>query len=100
VQALRALNVSAPFRESEANFSRMSAQPLMLSDVLQSVTMIVNEAGTEAAAVTSVVMVATSYQPDPLPPLVFDRPFVFMVMDEASGDVLFMGTVRDPTMTS
>lgn len=63
---------------------------------------IVDEVGTEAAAVTSITMRVTSapLNPNPTPPLVFDRPFIFLLIHESTGAVLFMGTVRDPTGTS
>ena len=56
----------------------------------------VDEEGTVAAAATAVGAVMTSL-PIPNPPLVFDRPFMFMLVDESTGTVLFMGTVRDPS---
>jgi serpin B len=61
----------------------------------------VDERGTEAAAATSVGMVATSApleQPRPVP-FVVDRPFLFLVVDEGSGAVLFQGRVADPRRT-
>ncbi len=59
---------------------------------------IVDEAGTEAAAVTSVVMLRCSLPVGPPPVLIkFDRPFLFMLVDDASGAPLFMGTVQDPS---
>jgi serpin B len=52
----------------------------------------VDEEGTEAAAVTSVVMI------DSAPPtIVVDRPFLFFIWEKYSGSILFMGKVMDPT---
>jgi serpin B len=61
----------------------------------------VNEAGTEAAAATAVVMMETMALP-PRPhaqPLVFraDHPFLYLIRDNHSGSILFMGRVTDPT---
>ena len=55
----------------------------------------VNEAGTEAAAATAVVM-ATSEDPDRLP-LVADHPFLFLIRDVKHGTILFLGRVANPT---
>lgn len=55
----------------------------------------VNEEGTEAAAVTTIV---TGMESLSLPPVfTADRPFVFMIQDDESGAVLFMGRTSDPT---
>jgi serine protease inhibitor len=63
--------------------------------VRQDVFVEVNEEGTEAAAVTSIGVVPTSAPPPPLP-FVVDRPFVFAIRDDASGELLFVGRVVDP----
>jgi serpin B len=58
----------------------------------------VSEAGTEAAAATSVVMETTSLRverPKPIP-FVVDRPFLFWIVDDASSAVLFQGRIMDP----
>jgi serpin B len=58
----------------------------------------VNEAGTEAAAATSVLMAPTSAiieRRKPIP-FVVDRPFLFFVVDFVSGAVLFQGRISDP----
>ena len=55
----------------------------------------VNEEGTEAAAVTSVGVRATSVPPPPTP-FVVDRPFFFAIRDSQTKTVLFMGSVVDP----
>jgi serpin B len=95
-KALQALNVTTSFNEEKANFSRISTEPIYISDVLQSTFIQVDEVGTEAAAVTTAVMVTTAYNPAVVD-LVFDRPFIFVVMDVVSGVVLFQGTVKDPS---
>jgi serpin B len=56
----------------------------------------VDELGTEAAAVTALIMRVTS-MPAPSPEVMFDRPFLFLVVDDASGNVLFLGAVKDPS---
>jgi serpin B len=60
----------------------------------------VNEKGTEAAAVTVSTMTVTEYIPDRVMPLVFNRPFLFWIVDDATQTVLFQGTVKDPSKPS
>ncbi|KAF6262230.1 Serpin domain-containing protein [Scenedesmus sp. NREL 46B-D3] len=99
-QALRALNVTAAFNPKQADLSRLSAESLYITDVMQSVVVIVDEVGTEAAAVTSIMVGATAFIQETTPPIVFDRPFIFMLVDDVSSNVLFMGVVKDPTKMS
>ena len=53
----------------------------------------VNEEGTEAAAVTAILVTVESFQP----PFVADHPFLFLILDDRSGTILFMGRVSDPS---
>ncbi len=66
---------------------------LFISNVVHKAFVGVDEEGTEAAAATGVVMKRVSV------PLVFraDRPFVFMIRHNATGSILFMGRVVNPT---
>jgi serpin B len=57
----------------------------------------VDEKGTEAAAVTSLIMLTSAPMPAPTPEVMFDRPFLFLVVDDSSGNVLFLGAVKDPS---
>jgi serpin B len=58
----------------------------------------VSEETTEAAAATGAVMATASAQPVPQPPEPFrvDRPFLFYLVDDASGAILFEGRIADP----
>ena len=56
-----------------------------------------DEEGTEAAAATAVVAVPSSGVPGPPVEVVVDRPFVFLIQDWATGTVLFVGRVLDPS---
>ncbi|MGA2277935.1 MAG: serpin family protein, partial [Terracidiphilus sp.] len=62
----------------------------------------VTEEGTEAAAATAVMMMEMAVRPPDRslpPPIIFraDHPFVFLIRDNRSGSILFMGRVTDPT---
>ncbi|KAF6258701.1 serine protease inhibitor-domain-containing protein [Scenedesmus sp. NREL 46B-D3] len=56
-----------------------------------------DEEGTEAAAVTAVVMLRATAVMAATPLIRFDRPFLFMLVDDASSTPLFVGTVSDPS---
>ena len=66
--------------------------PLFISEVKHKTFVEVNEEGTEAAAVTSVGIGVTSV------PQSFNvnRPFIFMIREQNSGAILFMGKVMNP----
>lgn len=95
--ALTELGMRSAFDPEHADFSAMATvEQLYLHAVLQQVFIKVDEAGTEAAAATAVVVGATSAELDPPEPLVVDRPFVFVVHDVEHGTPLFLGKVLDP----
>ena len=93
------------FSEKEANFSGMAAvnpnEPLYISSVVHKTFVEVGEEGTEAAAATAVIVKARSVRPTPQePPPTFraDHPFVFLILENQTGSVLFMGRVAAPTV--
>jgi serpin B len=82
-----------------ADFSGMTGRKdLAISNVIHKAFVDVNEEGTEAAAATAVVMRTLAIARPIAPPPVFkvDHPFVFLIRDEGSGAVLFMGRVVTP----
>ena len=80
----------------QADLSRMStAARLTVSEVFHEVFVAVDEEGTEAAAATGAVVNITSAPSGAA--LVVDRPFLFAIRDVASGAVLFLGRVTNPT---
>jgi serine protease inhibitor len=97
--ALKALGMSVAFDPDQADFTRMHpGAGLFISEVKHKTFVEVNEEGTEAAAVTSVGM-ELSALPPPLPfEIVMDRPFVFMIRENLSGAILFMGKIVEPTL--
>jgi serpin B len=77
-----------------ADFTKLFAPGgIWIDEVKHKAVVRVDEAGTTAAAVTSVSMTDSA----PMP-LVVDRPFVFAIREKYSGTVLFMGKVMDPTV--
>lgn len=86
--------------DAHADFSGMTGnRDLFISAVIHKAYIDVDEEGTEAAAATAVVMrsmMARMQQPEP-PVFRADHPFIFMIRDNRSGGILFMGRVADPT---
>ncbi len=77
-----------------ADFSRMNAtgvSDLFIDAVKHKTWIKVDEEGTEAAAVTSVVMARG------LNEFTVNRPFIFLIRERTSGTILFIGKVMDPS---
>ena len=100
---LENLGMKAAFDSNSADFSAMIGNKnLLISAAIHKAYIDLDENGTEAAAATAVVMaMATAVQSrtPPPPPIVFtaDHPFLFLIRDNESGGILFMGRVVDPT---
>ena len=80
-----------------ADFSGINGKrDLFISAVIHKAYVEVNEEGTEAAAATGVVMRLTSIGPAPIPVFRADHPFLFLIRDNLSGSILFIGRVANP----
>jgi serine protease inhibitor len=96
---LRAMGMSQVFDPTRANLEGISdRKPLYLMGVMQSDFVEVNEKGTEATAMTRLVLGAALNPPPPPPPfeMIVNRPFVFAICDDLSGAVVFLAAVVDP----
>ncbi len=81
----------------EADFSGMTGKrDLLIADVIHKAFVSVDEAGTEAAAATAVVMGTTSIPAQPVE-VTIDRPFIFFIRDIETGAILFVGRVVNPS---
>jgi serpin B len=85
----------------KADFSGMTGnKELNIDEIIHQAFVEVNEEGTEAAAATAVIMVALTAVPTIISrPIRFNanHPFVFIIQDRNTGNILFMGRVSDPT---
>jgi serpin B len=92
--ALSRLGMPLAFNAQKADFSgTTSEKELYISHVVHKAFVDVNEKGIEAAAATAVVertrgLLALRFRAD--------RPFVFLLRDNQTGSILFMGRVNDP----
>lgn len=96
---LSSMGMEVPFDENVADFSGMvdldeTGERLFIHDVYHDAVVAVDEAGTEAAAATGVVVGTTSAPLDPFE-MIVDRPFVFAIRDRPTNTVLFLGRVVD-----
>lgn len=93
-EELAAMNAPLPFSRA-ADFRAMGTPVERISKVLHVCKMRVDEEGTIATAATA-VFITKSIERERPKTLVFDRPFVVVLVEETSGARLFEGTVYDP----
>ena len=92
VPVLKRLGMKKAFSGEEANFSNMSAEPLYVSNFRQKTFVRVDEKGTEAAAVTVADMRKNGVGGEGSLYLLFNRPFVYLIREQSTGAILFIGT--------
>lgn len=88
-EALQGLGIEAAYN---GGFAPMGFPGSFLSTVVQATYLRVDEAGTEAAAVT-----AGAVDESEAEVIAVDRPFAFIIREAATGAELFVGTIGDPT---
>ena len=94
----KAMGMKDAFSLPPADFSGMTGmKDLYISHVLHKAFVEVNEEGTEAAAATAVVLGRGG---PGMPVFRADHPFVFIIKDNRSGSILFMGKVMNPAKQS
>ena len=97
---LQEMGLRAAFDQGQADFGGITNDPdgLVLSEVAHEACVEVDENGTEAAAATAIMSLLGEIEepePDPIP-FTVDRPFIFLIRDDATGAILFMGRMTDP----
>ncbi|MBE9513277.1 MAG: serpin family protein [Chloroflexi bacterium] len=97
-ETLAAMGMPDAFLWGVADFSGMTGnRDLFIGDVIHKAFVSVDEAGTEAAAATAVIM------PTAMPPgeepveVTVDHPFLFLIHDIQTGAILFVGCVVNPS---
>jgi len=102
---LKAMGMPLAFSDS-ADFSGMAAtgkKDLKIDEAIHQAFVEVNEEGTEAAAATAVVMIPPGAAPGPhkepkIPIFRADHPFIFLIQQKSTGDILFIGRVVNPNL--
>jgi serpin B len=98
IRVFRSMGMVSVFDRNAADLSGITRrEPLWLDAVAHKAFVRVDERGTEAAAATAIAAIG-GIEEDPPEPAVFraDHPFVFLIHDDRSGAVLFLGRVVNP----
>jgi serpin B len=94
-KTLAALGMPIVFDPERSDFSGINGEKsLFISDIFHKAFVEVNEEGTEAAASTGFALVKSAH----IEPPIFraDHPFMFIIRDNRSDSILFMGRVMNP----
>ena len=102
-ETLKEMGMPNAFDDKTSDFSGMDGRSclagdhpcLLISKVIHKAFVSVDEEGTEAAAATSVVVRVASAGPEPKRVIV-DRPFIFLIRDQATEAILFVGRIERP----
>ena len=101
-ETLKSMGMPDAFDVAASNFSGMDGRSCLAGDqgclyireVVHKAFVSVDEAGTEAAAATAVLMQTESAPQNPVTVTV-DRPFIFLIRDLETGAILFVGRVEE-----
>lgn len=99
VDSLKTLGIKTAFNKNEADFTKMAISTngnISISEIMHKTFIEVNETGTKAAAVTSVEMTDTG-ETEYTYNITFNRPFVYMIIDEETNLPLFIGIMNNPS---
>ena len=89
------MGMPSAFDPGFADFSGITeTEKLFIAAALHKAFVEVNEEGIEAAAATAVVITTESFQP--IPQFIADHPFIFIIQDSETGNILFLGRVSNP----
>lgn len=98
VEKLQSLGIHQAFDKDNANFDGITEdERLFIAKAIHKAFVDVNEEGTEAAAITALVVTLVSGPPEPKHEFIADHPFIFIIQEKHTGEILFMGRVMDPT---
>ena len=95
------LGIQDGFDMMQADLSGMAdfdqtREQLYVSGVVHQANITVDEAGTEAAAATAVLVSATCACGPPPATLTVDRPFIYLIRDDITNEILFVGRLLEP----
>ena len=93
---LQSLGLQDAFDKDNADFHGMTDEKVYLDRAAHKAFVNVNEEGTEAAAITALVVRPTSGPPEPVAEFVADHPFMFIIQEKKTGEILFVGRLANP----
>jgi len=94
VEPLSKLGIQTAFDKYKADLKNMftdTPQNIFITKVIHKTFINVDENGTEAAAVTGAGAGGSGMPKDPPIEFTADKPFTYMIRDDANGEILFMG---------
>jgi serpin B len=100
-EVLETLGMKLAFTK-DADFSKMAGSSeenrMAIDAVIHQAFIELDEKGTEAAAATAVGMIGTTALLPREDPIEFraDHPFIYCIMDDVTGTILFMGRMTNP----
>merc|ERR1711935_1011637 len=94
---LEEVGISDLFEKSKADLSDIADEPLYVSDVTHKSVIEVNEEGSEAAGVSAVQINTRTSVIQRFRPMIFDKPFYFIIQNKLHNLNLFMGRIVDPS---
>lgn len=95
-ETLSELGMPSSFDPTSADFSGITGdKDLYISSVIHQAYVKVDEEGTEAAAATAITMQVTGFAPMNI--FTADHPFIFIIQEKETGNILFLGRVNDPS---
>lgn len=103
VEGLTPLLINLGLKETlspSPNFEKIADYDMSISNVAQKTFIELSESGTKAAAVTLVIFDANAIAPtEPeVVDVTFDKPFIYIIKDKNSDELLFFGVVYSPTV--
>ena len=96
IKPLESLGLKDAFDRDNADFQGITDEQVYLEQAAHKAFVNVNEEGTEAAAITALVFRATSGPPEPIAEFVADHPFMFVIQEKETGEILFIGRLANP----
>ena len=97
VEKLQSLGVYQAFDVDNANFAGITEdEQLFIAKAVHKAFVDVHEKGTEAAAITALVVRAESGHPEPKHDFIADHPFIFIIQEKHTEEILFMGRMVNP----
>lgn len=102
VEGLTNLLINLGLKETlspSPNFEKIADYDMSISNVAQKTFIELSESGTKAAAVTLVTFDANAIAPSKpeVVEVTFDKPFIYIIKDKNSDELLFFGVVYSPT---
>ncbi|AKU91803.1 serpin family protein [Vulgatibacter incomptus] len=91
---LMSMGIRRAFKEGEADFSKLSAKRLYIEHAVHRSFVHVDERGVEAGAATALLF--GSRGATPMPSFHADQPFLFLIRDQKTQAILFIGRVTHP----